>query len=280
MIGIELVVATLFSSVVGSLHCVGMCTPFAILAMGPADATRSVRATRLASYHFGRLVTYLTLGAGVAIVSAFARNVTGGHSAFPIVAWAVGLTMIGLGLVRLVSTFGYQMPVRHSRWAQCWTSAIVALRRRYARGPVWLSSWLWGLSSTLLPCGWLYLFVLAAAAAPSLTASMAMMIAFWIGTLPLLSGVAWGWSALEPKWQSFAQPFAAACIISFGFFILVQRSSIDLRSMGKAEPDLQLVAQANVPSRELGQPLTALEMVRRALSTTLPCCRGTDVTTP
>ena len=280
MNGIELVVATLFSSIVGSLHCVGMCTPFAVMAMGPSGSTISVRASRLASYHSGRLITYLVMGTTVALLSSMAKNLIGGGGAIPIIGWAVGLTMILLGITRLIATFGWQMPVKHSRWSQHWTAAIVALRRKYARGPVWLASLLWGISSTLLPCGWLYLFVLAAAAAPSFSSTLAMMIAFWIGTLPLLSSVAWGWSSIGPRWQIFAQPFAAACIISFGVFILINRIGLDVRTLQQPVVDLQFAAQADVKSESLGQPLTALEIVRRALITQLPCCRGNDVTTP
>jgi len=287
MIAIELLLATLFSSIVGSLHCIGMCTPFAVLAMGPAGSVKSVRGIRLLSYHLGRLITYLAMGLGVALVSSIARALVGGDGAFPIVGWAVGLTMIWLGTVRLIGTFAWQAPVRHSRWSQRWTAAIIAIRRTYAKGPVWLAALLWGLTSTLLPCGWLYIFVLASAAAPSVLSTLAMMTAFWIGTLPLLSAVAWGWSSLNPRWNLFAQPFAASLIISFGLFILLQRSAVNLESIAMPSASSKFVTHPNgqvdstmQSSSKHAPVLSALEMVRRALSVTLPCCRGNDVATP
>jgi uncharacterized protein len=260
MNAVELLIATLFSSLVGSMHCVGMCTPFAILAMGPGTEVKGQRMVRISSYHLGRLVTYLVMGMVVAVLSSSLQWFVGGNQMLRIVGWGVGIAMIAVGLMRLIATFSWQMPVKHSRWSLAWSSAIVRLRRSYRGGPGWRSSFLWGLTSTLLPCGWLYLFVLAAAAAPNAVMSIAMMTAFWIGTLPLLSVAAWGWSSVSPRWQVFAQPFAAGCIISFGVFILFQRSLVDLSS---------LATNGNTKRASI---TSSLEMVRNATEVTLPCC--------
>ena len=265
----ELLAATLFSSLVGSMHCVGMCTPFAILAMGPTTGLQSNRILRLSSYHLGRLATYWAMGIGVALLSSSIQWFAGGNHALRWVGWGVGIAMIAIGMIRMLATFSWRAPVRHSRWSQAWSAGIVRLRRTYAGGTVGLSSFLWGLTSTLLPCGWLYLFVLAAAAAPNLTMSIAMMTAFWIGTLPLLSIAPWGWSSISPRWQVLAQPFAAGCIISFGVFILVERSLVDLR------PISEKASVLSAPSSE-----ASLELVRRSTEIELPCCRGDDAKNP
>lgn len=281
MIAVELLAATLFSSFVGSMHCVGMCTPFAILAMGPSTGVQKYRWLRMSSYHLGRLATYTLMGIGVAILSSGLQFFAGGKQAVHVVGWGVGIAMIILGTLRMFATFSWRIPVRHSRWSQRWTAAIVKLRRAYSGGPVWLGAFLWGLTSTLLPCGWLYLFVLAAAATPNAAMTIAMMVAFWIGTLPLLSVAAWGWSSISPRWQVLAQPFAAGCIISFGAFILVQRSLVDLSSMNHSPPALRGLPDADGSLSAARSPSeTSLEMVRRALTTTLPCCRGDDDESP
>ncbi len=283
MIAVELLAATLFSSLVGSMHCVGMCTPFAILAMGSTNIVQnnSERIVRMSSYHLGRLLTYLLMGIGVAFLSSAIQLFAGGNRTSQIIGWGVGITMITMGTIRILATFSWQMPVKHTRLSQRWTAAIVMLRRKYSGGPVWLGAFLWGLTSTLLPCGWLYLFVLAAAAAPNAAMTLAMMVAFWVGTLPLLSVAAWSWSSISPRWQVIAQPFAAGCIISFGVFILVQRSLVDLRPMGhpttvsRGLPDSNGSATSTRSRSEI-----SLEMVRRALDTNLPCCGGDDAKSP
>ncbi len=283
MIAVELLAATLFSSLVGSMHCVGMCTPFAILAMGSTNNVQnnSKRIVRMSSYHLGRLLTYLLMGIGVAFLSSAIQLFAGGNRTSQIIGWGVGITMITTGIIRMLASFSWQRPVKHTRLSQRWSAAIVMLRRKYSGGPVWLGAFLWGLTSTLLPCGWLYLFVLAAAAAPNAAMTIAMMVAFWVGTLPLLSVAAWSWSSISPRWQVIAQPFAAGCIISFGVFILVQRSLVDLRPMippttvSRGLPDSDGSATSTRPRSEI-----SLEMVRRALDTNLPCCGGDDAKSP
>lgn len=283
MIAVELLAATLFSSLVGSMHCVGMCTPFAILAMGPTNDAQSkrYRIVRMSSYHLGRLLTYLLMGIGVAFLSSAIQVFAGGNRTLQIIGWGVGITMITMGTVRILATFSWQMPVKHSRLSQRWTAAIVRLRRKYSGSPVWLGAFLWGLTSTLLPCGWLYLFVLAAAAAPNAAMTIAVMAAFWVGTLPLLSVAAWSWSSISPRWQVIAQPFAAGCIISFGAFILVQRSLVDLRPMSRSPTALRGLPDSDGSATTTRLPSeTSLEMVRRALDTNLPCCGGDDAESP
>lgn len=281
MIAVELLAATLFSSLVGSMHCVGMCTPFAILAMGPSTGVQQNRFLRMSSYHLGRLATYTLMGIGVAFLSSALQFLAGGNQAIQVVGWGVGITMIILGTLRMFAIFAWRMPVRHSRWSQRWTATIVKLRRAYSGGPVWLGAFLWGLTSTLLPCGWLYLFVLAAAAAPNAGMTIATMVAFWIGTLPLLSVAAWGWSSISPRWQALTQPFAAGCIISFGAFILVQRSLVDLSPLNRSPEVLRGLPNSDGSVAAIHLPSdTSLEMVRRALNTTLPCCRGDDDESP
>ena len=43
-----------------------------------------------------------------------------------------------------------------------------------------------GLLTTLLPCGWLYVFVATAGATGQVVAAMLVMFAFWLGTLPMM----------------------------------------------------------------------------------------------
>ncbi len=282
MIALELIAATLFSSLVGSMHCVGMCTPFAILAMGPANGVQRNRFVRMSAYHLGRLATYLLMGIGVAFLSSAIQVFAGSSRTGQVLGWSVGTIMIGMGVIRMSEAFAWRMPVRHSILSQRWTGAIVKLRRLYSGGPIWLGSFVWGLTSTLLPCGWLYLFVLAAAAAPDAVMTIATMVAFWVGTLPLLTVAAWGWSSISPRWQVLAQPFAAGCIISFGVFILVQRSVVDLgltshsakASRRLPDSDGEVNSGYRVPSK------TSLDMVRQALNTDLLFCRGDDVENP
>lgn len=233
-----------------------MCSPFAMLAMGPTDSKShwSQRAVRLSAYHLGRLATYLVMGTMVAVVSFTFQSAVGGPNSSQWVGWCVGLLMIGLGMMRLFESLSSgSKSVQHSTWVLGWTRFVVSLRKRYRLGPVWFGSFLWGFSSTFLPCGWLYLFVMASAAASTPSMTIAMMVAFWIGTLPLLTAAAWSWSLLGPRGRFLIQPLASVCIIAFGFYTLLSRSQVDLSPIAVEKPTLQ--------------------QIRDAMNYGLPCCR-------
>jgi len=53
-------------------------------------------------------------------------------------------------------------------------------------------AYLIGLATTLLPCGWLYTFVVVAAGTGSALAGANVMFVFWVGTIPMLTAVTAG----------------------------------------------------------------------------------------
>jgi sulfite exporter TauE/SafE len=63
-----------------------------------------------------------------------------------------------------------------------------ALKRAFALPPLARAGAL-GLASTLLPCGWLWSFVILAAGTGSAWSGGVVMASFWVGTLPALAGV-------------------------------------------------------------------------------------------
>jgi uncharacterized protein len=263
----ELLAATLFSSVVGSLHCVGMCSPFAMLAIGgtTANVNSSQKTLRLASYHLGRLSTYLLMGAVVALISLPMRQLAANHDFSRGIGVAIGAILIGVGTSRLfASLLDRNQSVSHSPFLERWTRGVIGLRKRLSGKSALGSSYFWGFTSTYLPCGWLYLFVLAAAAAPSAWMTLATMVAFWIGTLPLLSVSAWGLSAMSHRWQRASLCVASACIIAFGTYTMVHRTSVHVETIA-----------AGVDHR------SSMELIRNAINAKLPCCvGGSDATNP
>lgn len=188
---IGLLSATFGASLVGSLHCAGMCGPIMAFAVSdhPSLAPRrAVRLTPLAAYHLGRLIAYLTLGAiSGALGGAFnlvGGALTGVQRGATILA---GLMLIIIGGVSLLRHFAVRVPVAQT---PAWAAAALAAGHRAARGmpPVARAAAIGALSG-LIPCGWLYAFVVLAAGAGSATVGAAVMLAFWAGTIPILTGV-------------------------------------------------------------------------------------------
>jgi len=298
----ELLLAVVVSSVLGSIHCVGMCGPFAALATGGKGATGGSRAsvsvdegrtlsqstdwerwrnrvTNMTSYHLGRLATYLVIGAMVGSVGAAVNGLAGSWGIGAIAAKGVGVAMIAMGLARFWSlshTRGHR--VAHSEFWQRWSHRLIQVRKKLpSRSPAG-SAFSWGLLSTWLPCGWLYVFALAAAGTGGVISSMTMMFAFWIGTLPLLSVVALGAAALGPSRQRWFQPLAAMVLIAFGGYTLLARSQIDLSPLARGasrngadalnkEPALHAIHSSD------GRPMD-IDMLKQLTSSTLPCCEA------
>ena len=162
----------------GSFHCAAMCGPF--VAFYSFKGTKGWR--HHAFYQVGRLTSYLalgtlagTLGRGVLTLGTTLRFQKG-------VMIAMGSAMILSGLSHWFSwRFKGRNPFRrlvHGLWG--WLGPF--------RGEP-LGAGLIGLFSTLLPCGYLYSFVLVAVASANPVKGLAIMAAFWLGTAPMLLGL-------------------------------------------------------------------------------------------
>lgn len=162
------------SSFFGSWHCAGMCGPVATLM-----STRQ----GLWSYHLGRLVSYALLGALAGGLGQFFLN-----SQFVALRW-ISATL--LALVLLGSGASLLLP---ARWRNLLQNHFMVRRiwqviRRMQAFHVGRSTFVVGLLTALLPCGWLYTYVTAAIATQSPFAGAATLVLFWAGGLPALSAV-------------------------------------------------------------------------------------------
>lgn len=177
--------AVAVASLLGSLHCVGMCGPLAIWAT--SEGTKPVT---LVSYHLGRLTTYLSAGLMAGLLGSaltIGGDVAGLQS---LAAMIAGGFLILIGIVRIArmlpmfqrKAVRVPKPSRIAGWLHHAKPLLAS------RGPLG-RSYLAGLFTTWLPCGWLYLFVLIAAGTGGVLSALAVMLAFWIGTLPALTGL-------------------------------------------------------------------------------------------
>ena len=291
----ELLLATSVASMLGSVHCVAMCGPFAILASSPATASRgSVVANRLIAYHAGRLITYVFMGS----IAGLFSSILLASGVLTNVGMAVGALLIVMAIARIgillfpetTQTFRSNSEGPwHSSWVTKWSKGLAGIRRWIPRDPVWLGPLGWGLTTTLLPCGWLYLFVLAAAAAPNPGMAIATMFAFWVGTLPLLSLSTLGWARMSHRWQALSGPVSACCILGMGVYLIVARGPINLSQMQQMSESIPIVQvdnhrpnnaviskmrakeeQTNGRTAETGRQ--RLDRMRLMLNAGLPCC--------
>jgi uncharacterized protein len=162
----------LVASIVGSLHCVAMCGPLVGMHSG-------MRTLRMAVLHsLGRLSTYVLLGAAAGLVGSaldLAGQVASVQRTAAIVA-AVVIVVIAVWPLVVKQRGPSRSP---------FGAVLVRIRPRSEARRAWLVGTLTG----LLPCGWLWAFVVMAAATASPLAGAVVMATFWGGTAPAMIGV-------------------------------------------------------------------------------------------
>jgi len=170
-----LVGAVWIASFVGSPHCLGMCGPIA------TAVARDWRDNL--SYNLGRGLAYAALGAVVGAAGGWIVS-----SAWP---WARAVAT-GL-MVILVLAVSWRI-LRDDPWHFPMPAWFLGWQRRISR---WVlraedlsphtKSFAAGILTVGLPCGWLYTFAALAAAAGGAGRGAAVLAAFWMGSLPVMT---------------------------------------------------------------------------------------------
>jgi sulfite exporter TauE/SafE len=224
------VLSTVTASLLGSLHCVGMCGGLISFYAASEGAAPSSRWSPHIAYHGTRLIAYASLGAlagglGSAldrVGSLFGFGELGVLiAASAVLLWGVPL-LLGRHAPERLLRLG-RKPARRSPVLARLEREFVGLAARIRRQPpLWRAGAL-GLSSALLPCGWLYAFVLLAAAAGSPARGALLMAAFWSGTVPALLGLGVGVARLGRSVRARLPRISAALVIGVCAFNVVSR---------------------------------------------------------
>ena len=154
----------------GSLHCVGMCGPLMLAAAG--------RWKSVLLYQLGRILMYVLVGGLLGGLGLGAKLL---HLQAPLA--------IGSGGLLLLVAFARITP---DRWLALWPlygSLHFSLRRCVRQWTGKSGGWAHfglGCCNGLLPCGLVYLAVVGAANTGGVVSGAAFMLAFGVGTLPLL----------------------------------------------------------------------------------------------
>jgi len=173
----------LAASLLGSPHCAGMCGAFAYLAAPGPQPPRGAAAL----YHGARLAGYAVLGALAGALGASLDRLGALAGVGRVAAILAGTVMLLWGLTTVLRALGVRVP-RPLRLPVATGAWAAVLRRAQAVGPLRRAALL-GALTALLPCGWLYVFVAAAAATGSALAGAAQMSVFWAGTLPAFAAL-------------------------------------------------------------------------------------------
>lgn len=163
---ISLYASFFLASLLGSWHCAVMCGPIAL--------NMNKNNFETFKYHFGRMISYSFMGGIAGLVGSiipFSRYPSLKY--FFVFILATYLLSVALN----ENIFKKMLPEKMMLF-------IARLSKKYFSNPL-----IFGLLSVLLPCGWLYSFVAAAATTQSPAAGSLVMFLFWLGGLPTLVGL-------------------------------------------------------------------------------------------
>ncbi len=264
------------ASLVGSMHCAGMCGPLMAVVMakpqgggadaGDSAATAAASTPRTASsaslltyYHLARGSAYALIGAAAGAAGQLAdlAGVLAGLQ--PIAAILAAATLVLTGVLIGLRHLGARIP--HLRLPQPVMARIQGLQRRAFQLPPATRALAIGACTALLPCGWLYAFATMAAGTASPMLGAFVMIAFWAGSVPILSalglGVRGAGHVLGPK----IRPAFSVLLIAFGAWALMGRAQLDSGFLVKH------AEASNIDASEGGSALPSSDEP-------LPCCTG------
>lgn len=214
--------AAFVAGLVTSLHCAGMCGPLACLLDGNSAKGARVDASTLHSvYHGTRLLGYAVLGAAAAGLGAAPAAWLDAPISrvlpWVMVAYFVAVALkLGNRLPRLVLLGRVQLALRG------WVRGRPALHVAAVMGA----------ATPLLPCGPLYFLIAMAGFAGSPLAGAELMLAYGLGTVPLLwlAQANFGWMRARLSPPALDRARVGLALVAAG--VLVWRLRGDLGFVG------------------------------------------------
>ncbi len=165
----------------GSLHCLGMCAPL-LWAIPEKKEKRVKWWLNKLTYNAGRITTYATLGVLIGLIGEGASLIGWQQH----LSWITG-TMLILGL--LISTWGSKIRGFELVNDRFNLGVKKALSRFLGKRTI-ISQYMFGLLNGLLPCGLVYMALIASLSMSSVGGSMLYMVLFGLGTVPMMIGAA------------------------------------------------------------------------------------------
>jgi sulfite exporter TauE/SafE len=212
---------------VGSAHCAGMCGPLALALPHWGRGQGSFLVGRLL-YNFGRIITYAGMGAVFGLLGQ-------GVALAGLQRW-VSLTLGALILVGVIVAprFANRVPVtRGVNWLKAALGSMLLRRAMPALFGI-------GLLNGLLPCGLVYVACAAATATGDVLSGMRYMIAFGLGTVPMLLAISLLGTKLQFALRFKVQRLIPASLILVGMLLLLRGMELGIPYVSPklpAQPD-------------------------------------------
>lgn len=222
---------------VGSAHCAGMCGPIA-LALPLRSDNWFTRVSGGLVYNFGRIITYMILGAIFGIVGK------GLHMAgFQLIASVViGALMIAMVVIPLIFR---QLPSLNTFFEGYSARLMSGFRNLFRKGTIG-SLFGIGLLNGILPCGLVYVAVAGAINTGDVVSAMMYMALFGIGTIPVMLAVSLAGSMISLSVRIFINKLSPYVIVLLGVLFILRGLSLGIPYISpKAEALTPVVEKAH-----------------------------------
>lgn len=226
----------LILGLISSLHCIGMCGPIAM--MLPVSRNSPERkALQIMAYHLGRIFSYSLIGLLFGIVGR--GFYLGGWQQWLSIFAGTAMIVMVLIPVSLFNKYIFAKPVFR------FVSKLKnKLGQQFSRSS-FRSIFSIGMLNGLLPCGMVYAAVFGALAMTNLVQSVAFMVLFGIGTVPLMSGLIYVQKFFALPFRNKIQkaiPIAVTCI---GVLFILRGMGLDIPFISPNTSCLFVKAQPN-----------------------------------
>lgn len=234
------IISGLFMGMVGSLHCLGMCGPIAI-AIPAKSNNRWMIFFESIAYNFGRIITYVVLGALIGLLGA-SLSIAGYQEIISIIAGSLLLLTIifpkkwsmSISEIKLIKRAGETLKTAFAKVINLKSFNMVFLI---------------GLLNGLLPCGLVYTALIAALAFGSVQGAMTFMFFFGLGTLPALAIVFNLKTLLPLGFRNKFKKFVPVGIGIVAVILILRGMSLNIPYVSPALPD-KIISESNCCQHE------------------------------
>ncbi len=213
-------------------HCVGMCGPLTV-AFSLSQKQDNPKGLHLRFHillNLGRIVSYALVGAGIgtlgSVLLAGGQLAGIGSGLRQGMAIITGMMLIWFGLVQIKPTLLPRLPVLHPLTQGSWHQRLSAAMTKLSATPHWWTPALLGAVWGLIPCGFLYAAQIKAAETGNLWRGAATMLAFGLGTMPMMLGVGVSASKLSADKRSQLFRLGGWVTLTIGILTLLRTSDM------------------------------------------------------
>lgn len=203
----------------GSLHCLGMCAPIA-WAIPQNEKKRSTWAFNRLAYNSGRLVTYSILGAFIGVFGEL-LSFAGIQQWLSILA---GITVI-VGALLLKGKLPSSLNFKPAQKAFLFIKMSIGslLKSNNLKSNLTL-----GLLNGMLPCGLVYMALVAALSMGSILGGAAYMALFGLGTFPMMIGAAFLGVTFKGRFNVVWIRFMPKLIVLVGLILILRGMNLGI----------------------------------------------------